>query len=691
MTAGGKTSAFAALALVVFAAACAAPSVPRTEDAPRTEAESDPSLILLGQVGGMTTAMAARGTVVFAAVGPRVIAWDTARPDADGAALFGRSEVLPRLVRDLAIDGDRLYAAVGGLGVVVLDVHDYVHMTVVDRHDTKGDARAVAVDGGRLYVAARRDGVLILDANQPGLPQLGSWATTERAHDVVPHGDHAFVAVDEIGVVALSVADPTSIAVLGTHEGEAQRLLAVGDALWAAADNGGVEVLDVRDPRAMPTVAKPFEAHHGGGEFVAGMAAEGDRVVVSGAEWSVWDVAEPFAPRRLGVAGETRERYCEGCGDGVTIVGDLAVTGTAEDGGLETWSLADPAHPARVRSEMGIGDQYWPLLFQGPSGALFTADRRIEHDRLAGKDRTSILGLQPSPFDDRDEETSRSDILVDGPIAYSAGASRDGQLVIDDVAVEAAPRRVGAANDGLSSAPDGPRRHGQWAGLRLAKVGARLVMSGGLYGFGCPTFAVLDVADPTHPRFLSVLGSMTGDPAWEALEAPHANYRGLALTPDGAIAVGVDDGWHCDSGVEGEGGIEAIDLSDPRTPRVADRIVTDFELLDVAIHDHFAFVAAGEGGLRVYDIADVDAVREVGVWDDGDETARNVALDWPNALVGIGKRIVVVDVRRAGEPRVVATVSVPGEVRALRLGGGWVWAMTLDAGLVEYSLTFQER
>ncbi|MEO8084561.1 MAG: hypothetical protein ABI780_12125, partial [Ardenticatenales bacterium] len=686
---GGTPSALAALTLAVLAVACAPPFAARTEGSAQQSPASEPTLALVDQVGGMTLAMASRGTIVFAGVGPRVIAWDTARTEADGAALFGRSDVLPRLVHDLALDGDRLYAAVGGLGVIVLDVRDYLHMKVVDQHDTHGDARGVAIDGGRLYVADRRDGMLILDASQPGLPQLGSWAATKRVHDVVPSGDHTFVAVDEIGIVALAVADPASITAIGTHDGNAYRLLAVGDTLWAAADNGGVEVLDVRDPGAMTVVGKPFLAHHGGGDFVAGMAADGDRVVVSGAERSVWDVVDPFAPRRLSVdGGDARDRYCDGCGDGLAIVGDLAVIGTAEEGGLETWSLADMAHPARVRSEIGIGDQPWPLLFQGPSGALFTLEHRVDLDADGGifdHDRASMMNVQPSPFDDHDEETWRADILVEGSLEYSAGASPDGQLVIDDIAAEAAPRRVGAANDGLSSTAGSPDHHGQWNGMRLAKAGDRLVMSGGLHVWGCPTFAVLDVADPTRPQFLSVPSSMTGDPATEAVASPHANYRGLAITADGMIAVGVDNGWHCDSGSEGMGGIEAIDLADPTKPRVSDHIETDFEQLDVAIHDRYAFVAAGEGGLRVYDIADVDAVREVGVWDDGDETARNVVLDWPRVVVGIGKRIVVLDVHQPEEPRVVATAAAPGEVRALRLGQGRVWAMTLDAGLVGYA------
>ena len=657
------------------------PSPPRPAYLPRLDAVPDPTLTLVEQIGGMTVAMATKGTYAFAGVGARVFAWDTAHPADDGVAVFGRSPVLPRLVRDLAVDGDRLYAAVGGAGVLVLDIARPLEMTIIDRHNTPGDARTVAVDGGRVYVADRAGGVRILDAGRPGLPLLGSWTAPHRVHDVVPHGDHAFAAVDETGVVALSVKDPAAIVAVGTEDGEARRLLAVGDTLWVAADNGGVEILDVTDPGALRSVAKPYPAHYGGGDFVAGMAAQGDLVFISGAELAVWDVADPRAPRRLDVAAAPRDRYCEDCGDAIALAGDLAVVGTAEDGGLETWSFTDPVRPVRVRGELGLGAQYWPVLFQAPGGVLFTAVRR-----LGGPvERTSMLGLKPSPFLDADGENWQDDVLVEGAFAYSVGDTPDGQLVVDDLTNTAAPRRIGAAAHGLPFSSTDVWRGGRWAGHRLAKAGDRIVLSGGIYGWGCPTFAVVDAADPSRPRFLSVLGWLSDEPAQAERPAPNANYVGLALTADGAVAIGVDNGWHCDAGASGWGGIEAIDLTDPAKPRIADRLGTEFEQLDVAVHGHHAFVAAGEGGLRVYDIADPDALREVGAWDDGDDAARQIVLAWPHVLLALSKRIVVLDIRSPGAPRVVGTADVPGETRALRIGAGRVWALTRDAGLVGYS------
>lgn len=94
--------------------------------------------------------------------------------------------------------------------------------------------------------------------------------------------------------------------------------------------------------------------------------------------------------------------------------------------------------------------------------------------------------------------------------------------------------------------------------------------------------------------------------------------------------------------------------------------------------------AAGWGGIQAIDLADVDTVREVGVWDEGDEKAVAIEMAWPQVLLARSKRLDLIDVRDPGHPARIASVSVPGVVRALRLYRGRAWVLTEDAGLVGY-------
>jgi len=55
--------------------------------------------------------------------------------------------------RDAAIDGDRLYVALGGFGVDVFDLSDPGTPALVDNIDTLGSAQAVSSDGGAVAVA----------------------------------------------------------------------------------------------------------------------------------------------------------------------------------------------------------------------------------------------------------------------------------------------------------------------------------------------------------------------------------------------------------------------------------------------------------------------------------------------------------------------------------------------------------
>ncbi|MCC7018504.1 MAG: hypothetical protein IT332_02035 [Ardenticatenales bacterium] len=658
---------------------------------PRLDAAPPPDLAVEGQVGGATWAVAARGDTAYVGIGPRIVAWDLRPTDrGDAPTELAKSAVLGRAVRDLVLDGDRLYAALGGAGVAVFDVANPARIALTTERDLPGESGSLVLDAGRLYVALGRRGIVVLDAASPALDELGAWQAPPdgddpaKVFDIAPHGQLAYAAVDEHGLLVLDVADPARMTIVGEDaaHGEARRVTRVGETAWVAADNGEVHVYDLREPRRPRSFAQPNERFVRGDEAVAGFALAGDRIAISGGPLEVWDVADPFTPRRLGTGTDGLfARHADDGGDGVAFAGARLVVAGGTNGKIVVVTAAGGASLRGNVTVDGLSNAWRSVLYGGPDGkTLYSGDDRFD---VARPSEPRPLGVNPmqSYTVDGSPAAGLDAVVVDGPVAYSVGDRNAGQLIAFDLTDSAAPRRVGVIDDRAADQNWGSGFvfRGWTAGV-LAKAGDRIVLGG-----YCCHFAVVDAADPAAMRLLAVRGVQLRDAIHAPSPAPAASYTALALTDDGRTAVGVDAGQHGDFGYADWGGIQAIDLTDPSDPRFGPHLDSPgMQQNDVVIHGHHAYVAAGKGGLRVYNIADIDAVREVGAWDDGDEKAVAIVMAWPHVLLARSKRLDLIDICDPGHPTRLTSASVPGVVKALRLYRGRAWVLTEDAGLVGY-------
>ncbi|RME92941.1 MAG: hypothetical protein D6766_09140, partial [Verrucomicrobia bacterium] len=122
--------------------------------------------------------------------------------------------------------GQTAYVAVGGGGLLIVDVSDPAHPTRLGGHDTDGIALDVALSGNRAFVADGPAGVVVLDVSDPAHPvPLGHHDTEGEALAVAVSGRLAFVADGPAGLVVLDVSDPANPVRLVSREAEPYRLI----------------------------------------------------------------------------------------------------------------------------------------------------------------------------------------------------------------------------------------------------------------------------------------------------------------------------------------------------------------------------------------------------------------------------------------------------------------------------------
>lgn len=152
----------------------------------------------------------------------------------------------------------------------------------------------------------------------------------------------------------------------------------------------------------------------------------------------------------------------------------------------------------------------------------------------------------------------------------------------------------------------------------------------------------------------------------------------------------------------GDKGLQVVDVSESKAPRLRGSARTAGEARDVEVLGHFAFVAAGSAGLEVFDVSDPSAPRPASTWDspgealgllvrgdlvyladgqagvhilsvrdpfspklvgswDTEGTAEEVAISGNRAFVADGSSgLAVIDVARPSSPRGIASLATSG-------------------------------
>lgn len=129
----------------------------------------------------------------------------------------------------------------------------------------------------------------------------------------------------------------------------------------------------------------------------------------------------------------------------------------------------------------------------------------------------------------------------------------------------------------------------------------------------------------------------------------------------------------------GSAGLQVIDVTDPRTPRIVGAVDTPGNANDVRIVGHLAYLADGTAGLQIIDISTPTAPVLVGAVDTPGE-AQDVAVSGAQAYVADGEAgLQVIDVSSPTAPRILGSVDTPEIARGIDVSG--TVAVVADEGL----------
>jgi len=598
-----------------------------------------PDLTIVGQLGGPIQAIAVApswiaGEVAYVGVGPRVISYSAC--DLAVPVEVGRTEPLPGLVRDIVVRDGWAFVAAGVGGLMILDVRDPTHPSVLSRAALAGVSAKVMLQGNLAYVAAGAKGLRIVDIGDLAAPrEVGVFQ--EIVTDFVLAGDWAYVVARNL--MQVNIANPAAPVLTRKLEDWADAIDLVGPHLFVAISEaragatrfGSLRVFDVsniRRPTALHTL--PI------GDQARDVLVRGDRVyfqgparltvvqhaIPAGLGPVVGSVATPDSVLNLLPFGRTmylaagpaglhtvdvldpaamRARPAIdtlGSAESVAVLGDTVFVEDEGSGNrivvVDTWP--DPARPT-VRAAIPYGVDHGSMAVS-PNRYLYvgTPDRTLRVFDVRGSGAPLEIAAVPMPRDaisGREQSVWR--VVVEG--TTHVYVANDEWLRVFDVTTPSAPRQVSEWRTSGGATDMGV--HDQRAYILGPSTGTFT---------GRPSLQIVDVFDfnaPIEFGVIATLGSQGG------------------VQTDGEFVF-----------VEG---LQVMDVRNPEKPVEVARMTLPGRNRDSALVDHRLYLARsnaeGGGSLRVLDVSNVIAAKEVAAVELVEQT-RDVAVSGGHAYVG---------------------------------------------------------
>ncbi len=604
--------------------------------------------------------------------------------------------------RGIATDGTYVYVAAGSSGLIVLERRDGGVLCQVGRLTAPSRActDAVVVFRDRAAITDPCAGAArLIDISEPRHPfELASLAADVGA-GVALHGDRALVAAGGAGgIQEIDISDDAlTMRARWTPGSPAIRSLSVGDgAVYAAHEDVGFVAIDRAQTEGASEYARlPLEG-------AADIVITGTTVYVSAPSTGllhVLDLADPAEPRPLTqvpMEGRPGQMVVDG-------LGHLYVAST--QGGLRVLDLTDPERPREIGAwtEDSIDSVAYakPGLVASESIWLFTIDvSDPAHPRPAGR-----LGIGPPGFSDLVA------LATHEKLALALLSYVEPDIAVVDISDLALPKTVGwIGGEKLGSYPhhlalSGTNLHvgsssgvvtvaldqdagypvlARWDSPGSVSESAALVgeaqedlvyAADGDGGLACLRLeAGSEVRTPTPTpspqptRTPTAVPTASPTPRGGSIAyLPHAFGRPRAAPPDDEALVAHVGGpsWSLEAvgdllyRAEGPT-LAVIDASNVSNPKVIGRTDPLPGLVhDVRVAGERAFLAAGDAGLAVVDVADPTDPRIIGSLRLADQ-ARGVDLNGDVAYVAAASAgLRVIDVSNPMRLREVGSLSSP--------------------------------
>jgi hypothetical protein len=302
------------------------------------------------------------------------------------------------LTKDVAVIGDKAFLLHDAYGLSVADAATLAPLAQFEPDlPSQLNLRSFegfAIDGNRIYLAAWGYGMLVVDVSDPLNPVEIGRQPYEYASEVAVNGNFAYVGRSTNGgeVRIFDVSNPSQPVERGTISGinEPRRVQVHGNRVYVAdALLGGVHIYDVSNPDA----PQPLGIYDSDCEWLGNTAYD---VVLSPDGQTAYaacpngmhvvDVSSPSQPTRIG--RYYREPDFLSSRPRVEVLGDRAWY--ADGSGVHEIDLTDPAAPA--------GLSVTALTYTAPLRLRAVADGRLF--AFAGGSGVHVFGDAPAAPDD---------------------------------------------------------------------------------------------------------------------------------------------------------------------------------------------------------------------------------------------------------------------------------------------------
>lgn len=305
--------------------------------------------------------------------------------------------------------GDYAYTFGWGQGLDVWEIADIDAPAASGHFDLEVfSARRAVQAGNALLIPTETDLLQAVDVSTPQQPQRisTSWLPGGgAAQDMAMHGGSVVLLQQNYG---LTVNDAQTLAPSARFEADLpkslenrsfEQIAMSGDTAWLAAWGYGLIGVDLSDPGA------PVETGSLQFPFAAVLDVAGQYAYVAkwtnGGLFGVADISDPSAPALVWQGGLPNQPYALEVDGSHAYMAESSESGTASDGGLRVFDLADPAAPVEVAHlNDGCGNGFDLAIDSGVSLLYLACGSGVQVIDIADPAAPVVVGRYDTGNDD---------------------------------------------------------------------------------------------------------------------------------------------------------------------------------------------------------------------------------------------------------------------------------------------------
>lgn len=617
----------------------ATPAVEEAVVVPEIEITQEVRLEVVNQIGGAVTAVSIQNNLAYVGIGSRLVIADVSDPTQP--QIIGQSEVLPNIIRQIAIQESLAYVALGEEGLWIFNIANSPTLQFVGSVKTTNPVDHFLLKGDLAYVVNQRelgevplrDGqvltvVDLTDSTQP--VEIGSMPLPTQANKLVLVNNYLYVSIypyyagfEEI-LLVVDVSNPELPTLVASVPELASPDLAVKDDQLLLIERGTLIMADMINPISpTKTVQSPNLVDFGSIDFlyldqniVWAFSGFGDVDGCVGDLYAV-DISQPANIQKI-------SQLSASCAiNDITSLDDMLYLAT--DSGLAIINATDPFAPEYV----GYLPTF-PILHQLIMGqdlyGLDESGNRVFVINLDNRLQPQIVGVY-------DDQGSIIEIASNENYLYLATSFVNGIPVID-VSNPAEPQETAVVM------------------LDVFDIDNPIVSNNYLYALLVGSLGIFDISDPLHIVQVS-----------EAESEEIGHIRMMALD---------DKTLYKWAEAVGDHGLHVVDVTNPEKP-IEITFISDEDARprDIVAHQGFVYLlgsacqddndCTGGNVLRVLDMtnpAEENLIATLPM----PPTASNMTLSG-SRLILTGDDIWLLDISDPFQPRLVGYYPTPGYVQ----------------------------